>query len=186
MANEQFPLPSAANIAKVLSTLLGCEIQAKECEPWHPTEDKPYTVAVYRTDLGAIGIFCLCEIAAACCLGGTLTQLDQNLINEAITNSKPSDEMVENFKEVMNTITTILNNNTSPHVINKELLMVPPPVADDIKKLLEKPFQRRDLLVTVPSYPECHLSIITLEYKQEDPTEADNEWINLLTDKLSE
>lgn len=182
MPMNKYHVPSVANISELLTSLLGAEIQAKECEQWQ-FANSSYNLAIYKTDTDDIAVFCITDFAACAIIAGLISQLKSEAINEVIKSNKLTQELIDNAKEVMNITASLFNSNNSPHIVFREFQTSVSQVNDGIKKIIEHPDVRLDALLTVAGYSDCHLTIISAPYV-ESKSNVDWEWVDVLIDKL--
>lgn len=184
MSTMKYPIPSTEDISKLLSSLLSNEIQAKECEPWQFEGVPCYNIATYKTDTGDLAALCVTDIVAGASMAGMLTQATADVVNEAIKANQLTEELLENIKEVMNIFTSVLNTNTTPHLLYNDFHTVPPALNDNLKKILDNPVDRFDVKLTIPGYPDAQLTIITAPHNESSQASADWEWVDFLVTKL--
>lgn len=179
----KYPIPAITDLSKLISALVGTEIQVKPSSPWDMAISN-YNIAIYYTDTNSVAAICLTDSVAAACLGGMLIQSDNTIINEAIQSNNLTTDMLDGLKEVMNNITSLLHNDDSPHLIYKDLKTAPPTPTDEIKNILENPVSRLDIELTIPGYPDSRLSILTTTYDERSELDSDSEWIEILIEKI--
>lgn len=148
-------LPTAAELARTLTTLIGKPVAVAQGAVW--AVDKQGYVGAYEDNTGVLECLFACDLSAAASLGAALTRIPPGAADQAAKTQKLTPEMVDNAREVANVCANSFHEKrvrlfgfVSPGA------QMPGPVGT----LIAKPARRLDLTVTIAGYPQGKLSLM--------------------------
>ncbi|MEE4202080.1 MAG: hypothetical protein V2I45_00490 [Halieaceae bacterium] len=95
-------------------------------------------------------------------MGGALTMVPADAANEAASSGEFSELVMGNIHEVMNILSRLFMEGTSPHLRLGEVRRSAADLTDAEKAVLEGAADRLDMKMTLPQYGDAHCSLITL------------------------
>ena len=129
----------------------------KQCE-----EDESALYAVYSNDEDAPVSLCAIDPHFCAYMGGALTMVPVAAANEAAENADFSELMLGNIYEVMNILSRLFMEGSSPHIRLIALRKNASELFDGEKAILGSCADRLDLKMNLPQYGESNCSLITL------------------------
>ncbi len=158
MATRALPSPTA--VAGVLSDLLGRQADVRKGKPVAISPRTPAIVGVYHRDDGALAVACVADLSLAAHAGASLALIPAGVAAESVRRGKLEDDLLENFREVLNVAASLLNLPGEPHVLFREAHVTPPALPKELGALVAKPAARLDLEVQVQGYGGGSLSLL--------------------------
>ena len=146
------PKPGAEAVQGLFAGLLGRPVVARDSEPLRLKSMDPRTVAEYVTDDGRVQALCVCDIDLACYSGAALSMIPPGVALQGIRRHELEENLCENFSEIMNVLTSLLNVTGSPHLVFRALYLPKQAVSGEAKTLLSEPPARIDLEIEIEGY----------------------------------
>jgi hypothetical protein len=155
------PLPEQSEVKEFLANLLGKPIAIERGTPVVLTPRKPSVVSVYQLDDGSVGALTVCDIEFAAGSGAALALIPTQVVKESIEQSKIPDNILENFKEIMNIFTGVFNKPDCPHVALSGIHIAPPALPRNVIEVIAQPSRRLDSTIMIVGYGGGKLSLLT-------------------------
>ncbi len=115
-------------------------------------------VAAYVGEADAVAFVAIMDVAFVSVMGAALAMFPRSVVDDAIKAGTPSPALVENAQEVLNVVSSLLNDATVVHVKVRPLVLAA--AAADIKQWTRTPRARSDYGVSVAGYPDSKLTLI--------------------------
>jgi hypothetical protein len=157
------PLPIQEVLAEFFIDLLGkgaAASKGRELKLKSDTEAK-YVVAVYEDNYDRVAAVCISELIMAAVGGAALVMAAPSILPEVIEAAKLPENLLDNYKEVVNILCSVLNTPNTPHLRLKALYAFPDETLEqEVWDVLDQPSNRRDFEITVEGYGGGKLSIL--------------------------
>lgn len=143
---RRMPAPEA--VSEFLGDLLGkATVAGKRAEIDVDDEDRSWWSGVFVEDDGSVGGVCIADVQLCSYAGAALAMIPKPVAEEAIAAGELPETLHENFHEVANILTALLNGPSVPHLKIRDLV---PGVPDDVRDLVVRAAGRRafDLRIT--------------------------------------
>jgi len=117
-------------------------------------------VAVYvdkREDIKAI---CLADMLLAAASGAALVLTPASVLPEVEQAGELPDSLRENYQEVANILSSLLNTPSTPHLKLSEMKVLPEDLPEEAWAIIENPGTRRDYTLTVEGYTSGRFSLL--------------------------
>jgi hypothetical protein len=152
------PLPSNAELEKLLGSLVQRPVKVKEADA---LPDGPMSVGLYRTDQPVQELAVLIDLALAGSLAASLTMVPPAAVKEALASGRLEDSLRENLAEVENVLCRFVSASGRRFGLVK--CWSPPSKPDEvILKAAMAADETRMLTVEVPGYFAGRLAFNTL------------------------
>jgi hypothetical protein len=146
---RRMPIPE--EVGDFIGDLLGAAVSVSKSSPPDLTEEPEQWVSgVYVDDRGQPGGACVADIGLAASAGAALAMMPVAVVKEAIADGTLPAGLQENFYEVANIMTRLLNGPTLPHLRITELV---PGIPDEVQHVLDNAVGRKNYAVTIIGYP---------------------------------
>jgi len=155
-----FPMPAPERVSEVLADLMGRGVTVARTRTVEIGGGRPAALANYQIDAGDVGVVCVADIRLANALGAALTMVSPEAVEDAVASKTIDESTIENFREVVNVMTSLFNSGDTPHVKFHEVHCLPAELPAETATLLESPRGRRDFDVTVDEYGTGTLSVL--------------------------
>jgi hypothetical protein len=109
-------------------------------------------IACYRVDAGVLAAVGLFDRDLVLILGGALTLMPRAALDEFRFRRELPDNVLENFWEVANILTSIINRSGKPHVSLAERHLSFDDITPDVRNAIDSPARSRAFDVTVEGY----------------------------------
>jgi hypothetical protein len=155
-----FALPSADTFDRLLGDLLGRKVSSRVCGP-NERVRYPFGAAVYDSADHTLTVVVLYELGTACSLAAALSLLPPAVAAESVKSGTLSEQLRENFHEVMNVASHYLAGTGLR--ISLQTVFPPPEVAPP--KLLKGALtgaSRIDLELSIAGYEGGRLCFVAL------------------------
>jgi hypothetical protein len=153
-------LPHPKQVRDLLADLLGRDVDIAPGEPVVPTRDVRAAVGVYVDgNLSAVAAVAA-DLRLAAHVGAALGLIPANTALAAIEEGVLPGNVCENFAEVLNIFSSLLNRDDAPHLrlyASYGPDELPP---NDIGEMLREFGGRLDLVITVAGYGSGSLSLV--------------------------
>jgi hypothetical protein len=153
------PIPIQESVRDFFTDLLGRGVAASKRSALPYDEEDPLVVGRYLDDAGETAALLVSDLDFAAFSGAALAMIPKVVAAEAIKAGALSDTLLDNFREVVNVFSSLLNAPTTPHLVLKTLERHPEGTAD-VAELLEAPRRRRDFDVTIEGYGSGVLAVL--------------------------
>jgi hypothetical protein len=143
---DPVPIPIQEAVRDFFTDLLGRGVAATKRSPM--AYDDPLIVGRYLDDDGETAALLVSDVDFAAFSGAALAMIPKVVAAEAIKAGELTDALSENFREVVNVFSSLLNAPTTPHLVLKSLGRHPEET-EDLADVLDAPRRRRDFEVTI-------------------------------------
>ena len=157
MATVLLPIQEA--IRDLVGDLLGKPVGVDKSTTPIP-EDEVRAVVAYRDDEGDLMAVFNADRDLVALLGGTLVMMPAPGVAELMKLDPVPENIYENFYEVTNIMTSLINRPNYPHLRQVERLDDPAKATGDIRQILDAPVKRRSFLVTVVGFGSGRLTMM--------------------------
>ena len=154
------PLPQHTEVKEFIENLLGKPVSVDDGKPVVLSPKRPSVIAPYLLDDGKVGAIAVCDIEFAACAGGALTMMPVDIVQDSIRQSKIPDNILENFKEVLNVFSGIFNKPDYSHVALSGVLITPLALSRNIVEVIAQPAGRMDFTISIDGYGSGRLSVL--------------------------
>lgn len=120
-------------------------------------EDQSYVTGLYVDDHDRLIGACISDIPLAATAGAALAMMPASVAKEAADAGKLEEGLRDNFYEVVNILSRLLNGPSVPHLRLTELV---DGVPADVTALIEKAKGRRNYDVTVVGYSGGRMGLV--------------------------
>jgi hypothetical protein len=116
------------------------------------TEAETAALVAYRDDEGTLMALISADRDLVAILGATLVMVPAPGVAELMKADTVPEHIYENFYEVSNIMTSLINRPNYPHLRQVERLDDPAKATGDIREVLDAPAKKRSFTVTVVGY----------------------------------
>lgn len=152
-------LPAALTIRNLLEDLLGREVTITTANPPVAQDMRRTVVAIYVDNTTKMTAVLGLELPLAAYAGAALGLMPPGGAEDCVEEGKLSATLAENVGELCNILTSLLNQEGSPHVKLYKVYVPPEPLPNDAQALLLALGNRTDLQVEVARYGKGKLSL---------------------------
>jgi hypothetical protein len=157
MSVDPVPIPIQEAVRDFFTDLLGRGAAATK-RPALPLDD-PLVVGRFDDDDGGAAALLVADVPFAAISGAALAMIPAVVAQEAIKTGEMSSALFDNFREVVNVFSGLLNSPSTPHLVLRALERHPE-ATTEITELLEAPSRRRDFDVTIEGYGSGCLAVL--------------------------
>jgi hypothetical protein len=154
---DPVPIPIQEAVRDFFTDLLGRGVAATKRSAI--AYDDPLIVGRYLDDDGETAALLVSDVDFAAFSGAALAMIPKVVAGEAIKAGELTDALSENFREVVNVFSSLLNAPTTPHLVLKSLERHPEET-EDLADVLDAPRRRRDFDVTIEGYGSGVLAVL--------------------------
>jgi hypothetical protein len=154
---DPVPIPIQEAVRDFFTDLLGRGVAAAKRSPL--TYEDPLIVGRYLDDDGETAALLVADLEFAAYSGAALAMIPKVVAAEAIKAVELGDTLFDNFREVVNVFSSLLNAPTTPHLVLKALDRHPEGT-EDLLELMDAPRRRRDFDVTIEGYGSGVLAVL--------------------------
>jgi hypothetical protein len=154
---DPVPIPIQEAVRDFFTALLGRGVAATKRSAI--AYDDPLIVGRYLDDDGETAALLVSDVDFAAFSGAALAMIPKVVAGEAIKAGELTDALSENFREVVNVFSSLLNAPTTPHLVLKSLERHPEET-EDLADVLDAPRRRRDFDVTIEGYGSGVLAVL--------------------------
>ncbi|MCU1428223.1 MAG: CheY-like receiver [Actinomycetia bacterium] len=155
-----FPIPAAERIREVLTDLMGRPVKVVRTEAADLDGARPGACADYAAGRGTIGVLCVADLRLTNTLGAALTMVAPAVVEDAVAKREIDESTIDNFREVLNVLTSLFNTADTAHVTFRDVHRMPAQLPSDTAQLLHAPKARRDFEVEVEEYGAGVLTVL--------------------------
>ena len=151
------PLPE--RLRDFLGDLFGQAVAVDKAKEFDfADEDLSLYTGVFVDDTGAVAGACVADLAFVARSGAALAMIPRPVADEAISKGALEDNLRENFYEVANIATGLLNGPSVPHIKISELVEGVP---DAVRDLLLRAAGRRSYSIALGDYGNGTFALFT-------------------------
>ncbi|HEX2805799.1 MAG TPA: hypothetical protein VHN80_06480 [Kineosporiaceae bacterium] len=156
---DKSPLPNRHAIRTLIESLIGRDVDLKDCDPVPPKTTN--VIAVYVTDKITVAAIVVVDLEGAARLGGALGMLPKGGVEDIIAERDLTGMVRDNAYEVLNVLAAAFNVENAPHVRLYEMYGPNGSVPGDVMSLSQVIGSRLDIKATIAGYGDARVSIIT-------------------------
>ncbi|MFK7918246.1 MAG: hypothetical protein AB8G14_09230 [Ilumatobacter sp.] len=150
-------MPDVTDVQEFLSDLLGKTIDVEPSEPLDLNDEEMVTLCgLFVEPSGDLGGLCVADLSWASYSGAGLAMIPAPMAEESIAAGVLADDLRENYYEVANILTGLLNGPSVAHLKLTELV---DGVPSDARDLIIKAAGRRSFRCSLPGYGEGALAL---------------------------
>lgn len=153
--SHRIPLPGPIAIAELLEALLGQEVRVARAEA---KAIVPSFVAAYLTPEDELAACCVADVEIVTVVGAAMAAVPPGAAKELLAAGPPPENVVENFREVVNVLASLLCSDDTVHV--RLATLHGPSLPEEITDRIDGATQRVDFALEVPGYGSGHLSFL--------------------------
>jgi hypothetical protein len=161
----KIPLPIQEALRDFFTDLLGkgaAADKAKELKVKMGEGAPELIVSVWEDKYGRVGALCISELMLAAIAGSALVLAPAAVLNDVEKERQLPENIADNYYEVVNILTSVLNTPNTPHLkLTQQYFHPVDELPDDVVRIIEMPGQRRDFDLTVEGYGSGKISILT-------------------------
>jgi hypothetical protein len=154
---DPVPIPIQEAVRDFFTDLLGRGVAASKRPAL--SNDDPLIVGRYRDDAGVLAALLVSDLDFAAMSGAALAMIPKVVAAEAIKSGELSETLFDNFREVVNVFSSLLNAPSTPHLV-LEAIERHPDATEDIRAVMDAPTRRRDFAVTIEGYGSGALAVL--------------------------
>lgn len=160
MTNE-ITFPIQEGVRDLLSDLLGTGVAVGKASPLvFEEEDSKGVIGEFINDDGQSVVLCIADLKFACYVGAALSMIPAAAANESIKRNDLPQNLLENYSEVLNVMSRLVNSSTTPHLRLGKVHTVPGNLPEAILTVMESPSLRRDFVATISGYGSGNVSLL--------------------------
>jgi hypothetical protein len=153
---RRMPIPE--DVGDLLGDLLGKPTAVSKAKRFDFTEEPDaWFTARYVDDRDVLIGACLCDLPFAATTGTALAMIPAVVAKEVVDSGSLEEGLRENFYEVVNIMSKLLNGPSVPHLRLTELV---DGIPDDAMELTERAPGRKHYDVTIVGYPNGRIALI--------------------------
>lgn len=156
---DKTTLPNSDQVSKIVVCLFGDDALVKQSSTPIPLTDKN-VIAKYVDDDSNISRLVLCDLPFANNAGAALTMISPGVVADAIKDKELPDNILDNFREVMNIFVNLFAETTSQHLVLNDISVVSNDADEPTTKALNEPVERIDFEVNVPRYGNGRIALL--------------------------
>lgn len=155
------PVPIQEAVGEFFGSLLDLGTAASKVTPQTIEASGEHVIAVYRDDVGKAAALVIADLVMAAASGAALAMIPAAAVKEVRGRGKMTDTLMENFREVANITTSILNTPNTPHLTLLDVWASDDPeLPEAVWDLLATHSKRREFVVTMDGYGEGNLGFV--------------------------
>ncbi|MFP4635618.1 MAG: hypothetical protein ACLFRD_07150 [Nitriliruptoraceae bacterium] len=155
-------MPARASLRDLLADLLGRTVTVRPGPDLELDPERPAYLSGFRFDDGAPAAVAVTDLdlslGAAAAIGAMPPQETREQVEQV---GRLEGDLVDFLHEVLNVSSRLLNSPTTPHVVLRELAVVPGEVAEDLAQLATSPSQRHDWTVAIDGYGDGLITLLS-------------------------
>ncbi|MBK5223994.1 MAG: hypothetical protein JJE52_14205 [Acidimicrobiia bacterium] len=155
------PVPIQEAVGDFVSALVGRGAAAGKVTPTDIEPDGSHVIGIYRDTHGAIAAISLADLDFAAGTGAALGMIPSAAAHEAVAAGELPETLLENYQEVANIMTSLLNSQNSPHLVLDEVRpSSDPDLPAEVWEAIASPSKRREFAVTIDGYGNGRIGVI--------------------------
>ena len=153
---RRMPIPE--EVGEFLTSLLGTGVAvSKTGAPDLDDEPERWFTARYLDDHDRLAGACIADLGLAASAGAAIAMVPAPVAKESIDTGALAEGLEENFYEVANIITRLLNGPSVPHLRITELVAGVP---EDLRALVDEAAGKKHYAVTINGYPGGTMTLL--------------------------
>ena len=152
---RRMPIPE--DIRDFLSDLLGKPVAVSKGQKLSFDDPTRFVTGVYIEDDGTLGGACIADLSLAASAGAALAMMPTVVAKESVDAGELSEGLRDNFYEVANILSRLLNGPSVPHLRISELAAGVP---DQVMELSGKAAGLKHYNVTIVDYAGGSMSLL--------------------------
>lgn len=159
---SEIPIPIQEAVRDLLRDLIGTGVAVDKTDPliFDDEENTMGVIAEYIDDNDVLTALCLADHNFVCYSGAALSMVPAAAANESIRRKELPDNLLDNYSEVVNIMSRLLNSSTSPHLRLGKVHVVPGVIPESVQEVMKSPSLRRDYAVTMTGYGSGNISML--------------------------
>lgn len=146
----------------MLTDLLGTTVEVRAATgPLQPGRATPCVAAEFNHPNGELAVILLVDLPFAGNSGGALSMMSVNEVEQQLSGGSLSETMLENYREVANILTALYRPYECRLVLG-DVVADLPSLPTQKKLLLRNPRRRVDWELTIDSYGDGRLALLTV------------------------
>lgn len=158
----EIPIPIQESVRDLLRDLLGTGIAVDKTDPlvFDDEENVMGVVAQYIDDNDVMAAMCVADHKFVCYSGAALSMVPAAAANDSIRRNEMPENLLDNYSEVVNIMSRLLNSSTSIHLRLGKVHVVPGDLPQEVQDAMSNPSLRRDYVVTMTGYGSGRVSML--------------------------
>lgn len=157
----EIPLPIQEAVRDLLSDLVGTGVAVDKTSPLiFDEEDTKGVISEYIDDDDVLVALCLADGPFACYCGAALSMIPSAVAKESIKRNELPENLLDNYAEVVNIMSRLVNSSTSPHLRLGKVYVVPGDLPEAAANAVASPSMRRDFIATISGYGSGKMSLL--------------------------
>lgn len=150
-------MPAPESVRDFLGDLLGKGVSVdKRAEIELDDDEVVWFSGIFVEDDGSVGGACIADLQLASYTGAALAMIPKPVAEDAIKAGELAEGLFDNYHEVANIMTALLNGASVPHLKIRELV---PGIPDEIRDLVIRAAGRRSFDLTITDYGSGRLAL---------------------------
>lgn len=159
--STEIPLPIQEAVRDLLSDLVGTGVAVDKTSPLiFDEEDTKGVISEYIDDDNVLVALCLADGPFACYCGAALSMIPAAAANESIKRNELPENLLDNYAEVVNIMSRLVNSSTSTHLRLGKVYVVPGDLPEVVANAVASPSMRRDFVATISGYGSGKVSLL--------------------------
>lgn len=155
------PVPIQEAVADFMGALLGLGSAASKVTPTKIEPDGSHIIGTYADDLGRVSGLVIGDLDFAATSGAALAMIPATAARDAVKAGSLDENLLENFREVCNVTTSMLNSPHTPHLALQDVWPSDhPDLPPEVWDILTAPAKRREFAVTLEGYDDGRFGIV--------------------------
>ncbi|MBN1165486.1 MAG: hypothetical protein JXB45_12985 [Candidatus Krumholzibacteriota bacterium] len=153
-------LPESGALRDLLEKLLDMKVTVNQGKPVAISPETPLAIATYKKDNGSIKVVWLCDLKFVIYSGAALSVIPPETAESSLSSGEIPDNIRDNFQEVLNVSTELLNKPDRSRISLGDTVIVPAEIPAEIADIVSNPRMRLDFSVKIPGYGEGRVSLL--------------------------
>jgi hypothetical protein len=153
-------LPDAKTLKDALEQLYGRDVYVRPAKAIAVPKGAVGEVAVFRHDDDTLAALCIADLPFAASCGAALTMIPPPVVAEQLKAGAIADTVEENFREVMNVCSALLNPPGSRHVRLVEVVNQAKTAPKPADALLPAAKDTLHVEIEIDGYPTGHVTLL--------------------------
>lgn len=153
-------IPSPSSIAELLESLIGSKPSLSEAEEMDISRDMLSALCSFVLDDGTVKILWVCDYRSVIYIGSALAAIPSETAESNVNSQEIPDNVMENFREVLNIGASLFNNPDMPHISLGDVVFTKEDIPENIAILVSNPAGRVDYAVDFPEYGVGNIAIL--------------------------
>lgn len=160
------PVPIQEAVGEFVTALVDRAAAATKVQPTRIVKDdedreEPWVIGIYHDQQGRLAALSLADLRFAAATGAALGMIPAAAAADAVKEGALSDTLLENYREVSNILSSVLNSPTSPHLKSVGAWTTDDAeLPDEVWGVIADARKRREFAVTIDGYGDGRLGIV--------------------------